>query len=538
MGFKKGVIVNYNQKNYLIEEVIHKQLSDRQLTFLRIKDLLNQEVLTVESSSVKSIVVNKRTNDFDKSDTEYINSLFDFKNNKDKKETFFDITNDEQVYSNDTLLNDNGIYNENFSTKDLENYNLNGNKIVESFFTEKTQPIYKPRRNNSDFSSSMNSKFVDQTFSNLKTSELNNENNELQSNISSLKTINVIDNNEKVQEFVKNEEIDQDENLKLDGKYINYNNSSNHVQSFENTFNEYENLLNTSNQNNVFKSTNNSEPNLNSVVSLTEDLNQLNNHLLNNPQVNQPSKDINTSFNNYISNDNIEANSFKDLNTSKSSIEASNYENIDNLTETNLFGTNKLNDIINKHEQIINDYKNNEYNETNTIYGLGSNFNKAVLKASTAYKKFKTMSIWLVVIMVFTLITPLSILTTKLTLLFLENEEFSTSYFKLFELQSMIYIDISMIASIIVLLIIFISYLIAYIIFCMKTQFKKVAYQNYVIDSKLKIIDSIQEFNSETSTFLIKVHSDIKKIKQRLKKQNQSNLSSIKNNSQQSKFSH
>ncbi|ASP28591.1 hypothetical protein SCORR_v1c08190 [Spiroplasma corruscae] len=543
MGFKQGVIVNYNKKNYLIVEVIDKQLTDRQLTFLRLKDLITQEVITVDSKMVKSIVVNKNNNNPSQGDTEYIDSLFDFKSYRNTDEDLFDLSMENTISIDDINSQGlNGMKEDRYlKNKELENYNLNGNKIVESFLKEKTQPLFKPRRKPFDETQSIisSNNLVDQTFSSLKTSEYyRNQVNEesirgYDNSIDSQST-----NRDNLESFAKNNFIQNekennnynDKVLNIDKEQIDYNN-----QSLGET-NKIDTITNNQNYN---KLVSNNDNNHSFVLHGDYNLSDLE-QIINDSKKQNQGEDENyitidkSLLNNKIDEENNEINSGASVNTLKYT--DPNLKNlVDDKTETGSLDTHKLNAMLIKQENILDELNKKDINETNTIYGLGSNFNRAVLKESSIYKKFNIMSIWLILLFVFTIISPVVILIVKFVYLYLESSIISMSYFKLFTFDGLIIADYLLVTLCPLLFLVFLVYLLSYLVYGMKIQYKKVAYQNYMLESKLKIIDSIQEFNAETSTYLIKVHNDIKKIKTKFKKYDDTNPRRMSSNSNSAK---
>lgn len=90
------------------------------------------------------------------------------------------------------------------------------------------------------------------------------------------------------------------------------------------------------------------------------------------------------------------------------------------------------------------------------------------------------------------------------------------------------------------MLLIFIIYLVFYLISISDKQYKKIAFYNYQLQNKIEIIDSIQEYNNESSIYLIKVHNEIKKIKKDVKKLNEQKVTPniSKNEQNQQNISH
>ncbi|AKX34469.1 hypothetical protein SLITO_v1c08540 [Spiroplasma litorale] len=554
MGYKKGVIVNYNNKNYLIVDVVEKQLTDKQLTFLRLKDLISQETLTVESKAVKPVVVNQKQNS-ENGDTEYINSLFEFNSYKKTDENIFDIVGENTLSIDDVEIDKTlNSYSDDFlndinptktlTNRKLDKYSINGNDVVESFLGDSTQTLYKPRRNKLNEQTDLlaTNNFVDQSFDSLKTSDYYQNQQEKEKE----KEIKLFDKSELEEQSIKDQELNNNINdventdLDIDLNYMSQQNTTTsnetHVQ------NPVEEEIHSQTQTNETLTDGKDNENNLSYINVTENITQKSDTFSTETLPDNGYKEDYVKINKELINNSFD-NKKNEINSNASINRINEYNTRDTIldnTETNGFDTNKLSDILNKQEVILTEFNDkNNYNESNTIYGLGSSFSKATLKESGFYRKFKVMSVWLILLFCLTIITPISLLVSKLVILYLNNEYFSVEYLGIFKFEKVLIIDYVLITLCPFLLIVFIAYIVGFLIFVLEKQYKKVAYQNYTLDNKLKIIDSIQEFNVQTSTYLIKVHNDLKKIKTRLKKQNTNHIPGIKKTNQnQKKVSH
>ncbi|AGR40939.1 hypothetical protein [Spiroplasma taiwanense] len=554
MGFKIGVIVNYNNENYIIIDVINKETSSGKITFLKIKNILNQEIFTVDSRNVKEIKLrNNKIKEENITDTGYIESLFDSVGNfEDKQESIFDLSGENTYTLDDTFLE------EEIETKRLEQFS----NLIQSFQKPEHNTQLTPRRKKEQIAFE-SSPVINETFSNLN-------------------VIGEIETTEIIPRRVLEEKKE---------KNFNFNNDQNNIYISRNTQNEtllseiknnqvLEKLEDTADFNNDILKNSNSKINIegtnnsfkNDVNTNQIKINDLEEEKLELDMLNQKHKAIDNSVINLVQKINENSN----INEEYSRKIAVNMEYEKNLTETldsneveqeilrdNLKHNNRYLDSkqldtletgplntkkfmvsFTKQQSIQQNLKNNfeNNNDTNTLFGLTAGFDKETLKKSKIYKKFKVMNSWLIILFTLMILTPLLNYFAKTVLVWLdENLEFSLiNIFSLFKLEQFFINDILLIALSLLFMLVFLVYLIIYLILVGDKQYKKIAYYNFQLENKIEVIDSIQNYNSESSLYLIKVHNEIKKMRKEIKELKRNKISSdfLSSKKEISKVSH
>ncbi|QGS51700.1 hypothetical protein [Spiroplasma tabanidicola] len=208
-------------------------------------------------------------------------------------------------------------------------------------------------------------------------------------------------------------------------------------------------------------------------------------------------------------------------------------KHFDALT-TGPLNTKKLLDNFNKQQKIAKNldlnFKESLDENENNIFGQNSQFNKKALNESIIYKRFKTLTCWLIFLFVIGFITPLVGIFMKSSYAYLDLKSFNFNqilakvfHMYLFETDAFINFKVYAIGDIVLiiltpmLLFTFAIYLIVYLVCVSDKQYKKIAFYNFELGSKIEVIEQIQEFNNETSLYLLKIHNDMKKIKKEVK---------------------
>ncbi|AOG60192.1 hypothetical protein SHELI_v1c02370 [Spiroplasma helicoides] len=213
-------------------------------------------------------------------------------------------------------------------------------------------------------------------------------------------------------------------------------------------------------------------------------------------------------------------------------------ENNANLNEDDALNTKKLIDNYNKQQKISENfaenfkYYDNEDQNTMTIFEENNRFDQSKLKDSKVYRKFKKMTISLIILFVLSLLIPLISFVTKSVVLFNENSfnnlsgnEKITKILKIYLFEEsglnnaniLFAIDILLVFISPVIFLTFSIYCITYIVIVNDRQYKGLAHYNYQVGKNLVVMDQIQDYNNESSLYLLKVHNDIKKIRKEIK---------------------
>lgn len=352
MGFNMGMVVSYNNQNYVIIEIIEKQVTNGSINFLKIKNLINQEIITVDSKNVSQIEIRgskqkqEEINKNEITDTGYIESLFSEVGANDTEDiSLFDLSG-ESTFTLDDILFDN-YENEDLQVQEkLENYEKNQNdktiELIQNFQIPETKIHLTPRRNNSF----EHIPAVNETFSNL------NIVGEIPTQTTEIIPTRIL------QQEIKKTELNEND-------FDNQNNdmtSKTEKTSAKQLFNQINQNLNLSEK------------------RISEDKNILDN------------ESIDEDFTETLDREVIEK-------------ELSNHEPKKNITktldekhfdtlETGPLNTKKLFETFNKQQKIQDNLKDefNNLEDTKTLFGVSSGFNQDALRDSKIYRKFRVMS--------------------------------------------------------------------------------------------------------------------------------------------------
>ncbi|WP_339021422.1 hypothetical protein [Spiroplasma endosymbiont of Atherix ibis] len=510
MGFNMGMVVSYNQQNYVIIEIIEKQVTYGFIKFLKLKNLINQEILTVNSQKVNHIELKgsqkKPEVNFENelTDTSYIESLFpEIMSETDSEDlSIFDLSGENAFILDDVIFeeeNDNlEIQNNLDSLEKAQNTSSVG--LVENFQTPEINIHLTPRR----VASFEKLSPVNDTFSNLKiVGEFTTETSEI------------------IPRRVFNEQKKQEQ---LHKQIKNKNSEDQVIEKVNNNNNKFENIK--INKEVKLESFNEIKSNNSEKEIINENIN-----LLKQDKNQYEKQELFPNFEKEVTINKLEKN------ISNSSLKEDHFDTL----ETGPLNTKKFFENFNKQKKIHDDFnsqfKNNNEN-TNTIFGINNKFDQNSLKNSKIYKKFKLMSRLLILFLVLALITPIIGIFVKAALELVKNKIIDLKVLFSFDLS--IVINITIISLSILMLTIFSIYLVFYLISINDKQYKKIAFYNFQLKNNIEIIDSIQEYNNESSIYLLKVHNEIKKIKKDIKKTNKhySNQSISNNKEENQKVSH
>ncbi|AUB31358.1 hypothetical protein [Spiroplasma floricola] len=528
MGFNMGMVVSYNQQNYVIIEIIEKEVTGGFIQFLKLKNLINQEILTVNSQKVNHIQLkgsqkNSEINfENELTDTSYIESLFpEILSDTDSEDMeLFDLSG-ENTFTLDDVI---------FEEEDIEKFEVQDNLdsltkesaassigLIQNFQTPETNIHLTPRRSTTFEKISP----ISDTFSNLKmVGELPTETteiiprrvlNEQKKQVLFEKQVKPKDSEEQV---VKKQIIEQQ---------VNQNNNVKKTENIEIRKEVKIEPLNQVKSNNLQKETINSN------------INFLKENKVQNEKQDSAKKLEKEAVEKQILEKQDSLNKLE-RNISNSSKE----EQLDTL-ETEPLNTKAFFENFNKqkklHEDFNSQFKNNKEN-TNTIFGSNNKFDQDALKNSRIYKKFKLMSRLLILFLVLALITPIIGIIAKAVVELIKTKTVDLKTLFSFDLSKTSNIAITAVS--ILMSTVFVIYLVIYLISISDKQYKKIAFYNFQLKNNIEIIDSIQEYNNESSIYLIKVHNEIKKMKKDIKKSNKQYLNQpISNNKQENqKVSH
>ncbi|AUM62474.1 hypothetical protein [Spiroplasma monobiae] len=512
MGFNMGMVVSYNQQNYVIVEIIEKEVTEGIIKFLKIKNLINQEILTVDSSKVSQIELRKKEDrqieEFENqvTDTSYIESLFSGVGATESEDlSLFDLSG-ENTFTLDDIILDEYKNNDDLELQlDLEPFdkveNENTKGLVQNFQIPETKVHLTPRR----AASFENIPPISETFSDLQLiGEIPTQTTEF--------IPTRVQNEQKVQtQFVQEEKSNFDES-KTNEVFIKMGEENEDIVRVEKT--TASDLFNQINANVVEKrmfEEKNVLVNENLQEDFTETLDK--EYVEKEVTLQKPQKDITGTL---------------------------DEKHFDTL-ETGPLNTKRLFENFNRQQKIqdnLNDELSKNSENTNTLFGVSGGFNHDALKNSRIYKKFRVMSGWLITLLVFMLITPLIGMFAKAAIMWVNEEEITLASIFAFSLTKIV--DIAIIGSSLLMGLIFIVYTVCYLVSISDKQYKKIAFYNFQLENRVEIIDSIQEYNNESSVYLIKVHNEIKKMKKDIKKLNQERITPSVNNTNEStrKISH
>ena len=571
MGFKIGALVVYNNQNWVILDIQTKQISNGELSFLKIKNILTQEVLNIDSRYVREFEIKQKTqsenigdvNIHNQSlgDTAYIKSLFDEVGEVNTNE-FFDFDEHSSLETNNQKVSNFDRY---IPKKDITFSEITDSsettRLIENFQTPNSQKYFTPRRSFNTYEN-LNNTPVNETLIDMKNNGIWEEkmashssnyfSNPCQNIHVPRRTLN---NSNTQQTFHNNVES----NRELERARENLFNSGDHnlkeQVSLENISNELlnKNLDKSQNMYDNVKSENkvdmkSSEQNLSQQKQhfiVREQQN--NNHSDKTANINENYKEKRMADSNFINkmNENNYETKFEEKLTVNNSSTSDNTvikslnkkanlykEKHFEALETGPLNTKKLLDNFNKQKNIkdaLDEKFIQDSNEkSNTLFWNNSNFDKTELNNSKIYKKFKNMSGWLITMFVIFLITPIVGLFMKVANFYINSSEHTISFEilkQIFLFQSnyndgnLVYFiaDVLIIIATPALFLVFITFSLVYWVSVGNKQYKKLAFYNFQLQSKIEVIDSIQEFNNESSLYLIKVHNDMKKIKKEIK---------------------
>ncbi|WP_338985414.1 hypothetical protein [Spiroplasma endosymbiont of Diplazon laetatorius] len=507
MGFNMGMVVSYNQQNYVIIEIIEKEVTGWTIKFLKIKNLINQEILTVDSRKVSQIEIKgsaeKRSNDVENqvTDTSYIESLFSEIGATETDDlSLFDLSGENTFTLDDIVFDD--YQNEDLELQaDLEPFEKIQNdatvNLIQNFQIPETKVHLTPRRSPSFESVPP----ISETFSDL------NLVGEIPTQTSEIIPTRVLNEERKQADIQKQEEMKivveptiETKEVKLEekDKTITFNDENNEMIRIERT--TASDLFNQINVN-LSEKRMAEESNVLSNQTIEEDFTETLDKEIVEKEVSlqKPQQDITRTL---------------------------DEKHFDTL-ETGPLNTRKLFENFNRQQKIqdsLNEqYNNNNTENTNTLFGVSGGFDQDALKNSNIYRKFKVMSGWLVTLLLFMFLTPIFGLFAKAAIQWVESQTIDFALLFTFSLSNVV--DIVIITTSIFMVGVFIVYLVCYLIAISDKQYKKIAFYNFQLQNKVEIIDSIQEYNNESSIYLIKVHNEIKKMKKDIKKINQQQIS-------------
>ncbi|WP_339034576.1 hypothetical protein [Spiroplasma endosymbiont of Cantharis rufa] len=524
MGFSIGMVVSYNRQNYVILEIIEKQINSTFIKFLKLKNLIDQQIVTVNSQEVQQIELRprreaqKEVTENQITDTSYIESLFSEIGVTQETEdiSLFDLTG-KNTFTLDDIIFDNF---ENDETVNIFEKSNTASALVENFQTPETKVHLTPRRK----SSLENISPISETFSDLK----------LVGEVAT-KTTEIIPTR-KLQQEKKQSEINRIQEIKNFKKHeIEYEKRKLKEISSPDESNF--------NQNDQFKkylikeleSNPSNERNSLLLKELNSDLIKEINQVENKDNTNLFKNDFTELLNKEVIEKETELNKF-----ANNSIKEFDEKHFDTL-ETGPLNTRRLFENFNK-QQNFQDSLNEKYKDnvdnTNTLFGVNRNFNQDALKNSKIYKKFKLMSLWLVILLLTMVITPIIGIFIKSSVYWVQNKTLNLSAIFTFNFNNAI--DVIFMIAFISITLVFLIYLVFYLIIISDKQYKKIAFYNFQLENRVEIIDSIQNYNNESSVYLIKVHNEIKKIKKDIKKIKQQQISPVVSKKEQNhqKISH
>lgn len=571
MGFKIGALVVYNNQNWVILDIQTKQISNGELSFLKIKNILTQEVLNIDSRYVREFKIKQKTqsenigdvNIHNQSlgDTAYIKSLFDEVGEVNTNE-FFDFDEHSSLETNNQNVSNFDRY---IPKKDITFSEITDSsettRLIENFQTPNSQKHFTPRRSFNTYEN-LNNTPVNETLTDMKNSGIweekmaSHNSNYFSNPDQNIHVPRRTLNNSNTQETFHN---NVENNRKLERARENLFNSGDHnlkeQVSLENISNE---LLNKNLDKSQNMYDNVKSENIVDMKSSEQNLSQQKQHFIVREQQNNNHSDktahisenyrekrmADSNFINKMNENNYETKFEEKLTVNNSSTsdntvikslnkKANLYkEKHFEALETGPLNTKKLLDNFNKQKNIkdaLDEKFIQDSNEkSNTLFWNNSNFDKTELNNSKIYRKFKNMSGWLITVFVIFLITPIVGLFMKVANFYINSQEHTISFEilkQIFLFQSnyndgnLVYFiaDVLIIIATPALFLVFITFSLIYWVSVGNKQYKKLAFYNFQLQSKIEVIDSIQEFNNESSLYLIKVHNDMKKIKKEIK---------------------
>ncbi|QBQ07485.1 hypothetical protein SGLAD_v1c02860 [Spiroplasma gladiatoris] len=615
MGYKLGALVSYNDENWVIIDIKTKEISEGQLTFLKIKNVLSQEIINVNSNIVREVEIKPIKDDKKETleDTQYIQSLFKSVGDDDSDE-FFDFGEEDSLFDIEEIEIDNSL-------KSIEEYDSIKENNQENNFVREQEIFQPPETNvhitnkslNENTMAFVNSNPVDDTLSNMQPigilkKERRNDNNDLnnlyegpkimpsrvRNNNNNVNVLNDYKNTSQIENQNINENILKSEEIQFNNNFtqndsIKINNALQNNQTQTKINNVNLNYINQQINDEIIK------PN---ITEVNEKLSLLNNNGLQNSTDNVFTKKENTydspvfykksfeslrdgnkstlnSLYSTTSKNNLENKKIEPINFKKTMADPNIYDysknvqkpevpfeesletaELDTKTDklileglvgkakkhkekhfdaltTGPLNTKKLLESFNKQqkisENIKNNFKTNQEKNENTIFGLNSKQNKNLLKESKTYKKFKLMTGFLIAIFTISFILPIIGIFMKSSFAYLELKEFNFNsilekvlHLYILDQNSFIEQKVYFVADLFLIILTpiwfltLMIYALVYLISISDKQYKKIAYYNFELQNKMEIIEQIQEYNNESSTYIIKIHNDIKRLKKDL----------------------
>lgn len=553
MGFKKGALVIYNAQNWVINDIQQTTTPGGVFVLLTIKNIITNEVKQVDSNDVKEFVVTNRTNKVPTEDTKFINDLFN--HGISAKDTVDDST-DYDLFKLNT--DEHGIDIDDVELERFDNFKEPQKQAKPSVEQpiKTTQPIVEPVKSTVEVTKPIVEP-IKQTFEPTKPMV------EATSSVLNQPTQPLFrptrEANQPTQPVFKPKKDPQatffERNLKEDFKAIPVVDETISNMSPIGELNTYEfiptrlrNAMPNQGNNLNLNSKMPDNPQLDKEITREMNFNENQSRL----QPTQPrveperSKTFDSPVTkpgiNYI-NDNIyESGRVSKSNTKKVSDTNSNSStqtekmllggitsNFGEKTtsKTKTFGplnTKKLlEEYENQQDQIVKKAVVNPAEDelTGLVYKTTDDIKKEVLKNSKLYNSFKKLSIGLITLFVLVLLVPLLGIFAKLAVYWLTTGAFNLSILSQIFLTaevagtSIIYLvaDVFLLIITPLLVLTFAIYLIYYLVTINNKQFQRFAIFNQSVKAKDQIIDGIQEYNSQTSRYFVKIHNDMKTIK-------------------------
>ncbi|ARU92058.1 hypothetical protein SCLARK_001554 [Spiroplasma clarkii] len=201
------------------------------------------------------------------------------------------------------------------------------------------------------------------------------------------------------------------------------------------------------------------------------------------------------------------------------------------LTKSKTFGPLNTRRLIEEYENQQEFIKNkgnlidSEEELTGLVYQDANSLKNNLFKNSKIYKTFKKQSLGLILIFVFMLLVPMIGIFMKLATFWLTAKMFNLTILTIinFSLTEVTFSNIIYLVSDILLIIItpililtFMIYLVCYLVSTNSRQLQKLAMFNQFVRAKDHVIEGIQDYNSQTSRYFVKIHNEMKEIKKEI----------------------
>ncbi|WP_338970474.1 hypothetical protein [Spiroplasma endosymbiont of Labia minor] len=507
MIYSIGEVIQYKGENYIINNISQEKINENAVIYLlTIKNILTKEFLTIDSRNVQKIDVNRHRYNLRNENSEQLVA--------NSNSNIYDQYDDETVFDMSDLIDAQPVFdlNKNDNVNDESLRQKNTNVKINDFPIEQQVNNISDLKNIISKSSQLKTielPVVDETISNLNLIGFASEENSESENINNQN----LALSQKINDYKTTNPIDEKNILKKESTLENYQQKQ--YKNFKPR--EIERTTNTLNDNSL------------EVLK---------------PRINEKRVQMNYTKDNFITRPEIKIENDRQTINKNTSLKID--ETIQHNTKSEpssevkfLNNQNKkpleTQNFISYEDDSFAMNKNNKKNlntgniylseETRSFYGeqiSGDN----ILKNSKIYKKFRTMTKWLIVLFLLLLFSILIffmfkiinfvLLNKTLTWKFLENItlniNINNAYYYLEIIANYSLLIVSPILGLLTFL-----YLVAYIVQINLYQFKRIAYYQYKLAKSSKQLDSMQTFNNEISEYIIKVHINVRDLRRRVK---------------------